>query len=75
VPASLLVAALRLPTASPRLDLAAAIRTVTKTPAEVVGLDDRGEIAVGRRGDLVRVYNKAAVPVVRAVWRAGQRVA
>jgi alpha-D-ribose 1-methylphosphonate 5-triphosphate diphosphatase len=74
VPSSLLLAALRLPSAS-RLDVAAAIRTVTKTPAEAVGLVDRGEIAVGKRGDLVRVYNKAAVPVVRAVWRAGERVA
>ena len=75
VPASLLVAALRLPTLSHRLDLAAAIRTVTKTPAEAVGLTDRGEIAVGKRADLVRVYNKAAVPVARAVWRAGERIA
>lgn len=75
VPASLLVAALRLPSLSHRLDLAAAIRTVTKTPAEAVGLTDRGEIAVGKRADLVRVYNKAAVPVARAVWRAGERIA
>jgi alpha-D-ribose 1-methylphosphonate 5-triphosphate diphosphatase len=75
VPASLLVAALRLPASSDCLDLAAAIRTVTKTPAEAVGLTDRGEIAVGKRADLVRVYNGAAVPVARAVWRAGERVA
>ena len=75
VPASLLVAALRLPASSECLDLAAAIRTVTNTPAEAVGLTDRGEIAVGKRADLVRVYSKARVPVVRAVWRAGERVA
>jgi alpha-D-ribose 1-methylphosphonate 5-triphosphate diphosphatase len=75
VPASLLVAALRLPTSSPNLNLAAAIRTVTKTPAEAIGLTDRGEIAVGKRADLVRVYNKAAVPVARAVWRGGERIA
>jgi alpha-D-ribose 1-methylphosphonate 5-triphosphate diphosphatase len=75
VPASLLVAALRLPASNDCLDLAAAIRTVTKTPAEAVGLTDRGEIAVGKRADLVRVYTKAAVPVVRAVWRAAERVA
>jgi alpha-D-ribose 1-methylphosphonate 5-triphosphate diphosphatase len=75
VPASLLLAALRLPASSCCLDLAAAIRTVTKTPAEAVGLTDRGEIAVGKRADLVRVYNQAAVPVARAVWRAGERVA
>jgi alpha-D-ribose 1-methylphosphonate 5-triphosphate diphosphatase len=75
VPASLLVAALRLPASSEGLDMAAAIRTVTKTPAEAVGLTDRGEIAVGKRADLVRVYNKAPVPVARAVWRAGERIA
>jgi alpha-D-ribose 1-methylphosphonate 5-triphosphate diphosphatase len=51
------------------------MRTVTKTPAEAVGLDDRGEIAVGKRADLVRVRQTETVPVVRAVWRAGRRVA
>ncbi len=55
VPSSLLMAALRLPEAVPAIDLAAAIRTVTKTPAEAVGPDDRGEIAVGKRADLIRV--------------------
>lgn len=55
-------------------DLAAAIRAVTKAPAEAVGLDDRGEIAVGRRGDLVRVRCTAATPIVREVWREGRRV-
>lgn len=75
VPASLLPAALQLPNRHPRLDLAAAIRTVTKTPADAVGLTDRGEIAVGKRADLVRVHCRAAVPVIRAVWREGHRVA
>lgn len=75
VPSSLLVAALRLPGSVPGIDLAAAIRTVTKTPAEAVGLSDRGEIAVGRRADLIRVYDRASVPAVRTVWREGRRVA
>ena len=75
VPASLLVAALRLPASSNCLDLAAAVRTVTTTPAEAVGLTDRGEIAVGKRADLLRDYTKAPIPEVRAVWRAGERVA
>ena len=53
MPASLLMAALQLPQAVPAIDLAAAVRTVTKTPAEAVGLDDRGEIAArqARRPD------------------------
>jgi alpha-D-ribose 1-methylphosphonate 5-triphosphate diphosphatase len=77
VPASLLMAALRLPQAVPGITLPAAIRTATKTPAEAVGLDDRGEIAIGKRADLVRVRTGEAVPVpvVRAVWRTGRRVA
>ena len=74
MPASLLMAALRLPAVS-AIDLAAAVRTVTKTPAEAVGLADRGEIAVGKRADLIRVRVAGDVPVVRATWQRGVRVA
>jgi alpha-D-ribose 1-methylphosphonate 5-triphosphate diphosphatase len=66
--------ALQLPRLAPENDLASSIRTVTKTPAEAVGLNDRGEIAVGRRADLVRVNIIRELPVVRAVWCAGERV-
>ena len=41
VPASLLMAALVLPKSVPTIGLADAIRTVTKTPAEAVGLTDQ----------------------------------
>ena len=75
VPASLLMAALRLPDAASGISLPAAVRTVTKTAAEAVGLGDRGEIAVGKRADLVRVEVVSGIPVVRTVWRAGRRVA
>jgi alpha-D-ribose 1-methylphosphonate 5-triphosphate diphosphatase len=75
VPASLLMAALILPQAVPTIELPAALRTVTKTPAEAVGLGDRGEIAVGKRADLVRIRLTERVPVVRSVWRMGRRVA
>lgn len=75
VPASLLMAALCLPKAVPEIKLPAAIRTVTKTPAEAVGLADRGEIAVGKRADLIRVHVAGDVPAVRSVWRGGRRVA
>ncbi|KAA5603585.1 alpha-D-ribose 1-methylphosphonate 5-triphosphate diphosphatase [Blastochloris sulfoviridis] len=74
VPSSLLMAALQLPEAVPGIDLAAAVRTVTGTPAEAVGLDDRGEIAPGKRADLVQVDVRLGVPVVRKVWRDGRRV-
>src|ERR1700759_5544311 len=75
VPSSLLMGALQLPMRVPAIDLAAAVRTVTKTPAEAVGLDDRGEIAIGKRADLIRVHVAGNVPVVRSVWREGMRVA
>ena len=75
VPSSLLMAALMLPKQVPAIDLASAVRTVTKTPAEAVGLFDRGEIAIGKRADLIRVHVAGNVPVVRSVWREGRRVA
>ncbi|HEU0145606.1 MAG TPA: alpha-D-ribose 1-methylphosphonate 5-triphosphate diphosphatase [Bradyrhizobium sp.] len=75
VPSSLLMGAMQLPRRVSGIDLAAAIRTVTKTPAEAVGLADRGEIAIGRRADLIRVQEAGDIPVVRSVWREGRRVA
>jgi alpha-D-ribose 1-methylphosphonate 5-triphosphate diphosphatase len=75
MPASLLMAAFHLPKAVPAIDLPGAIRTVTRTPAKAVGLDDRGEIAIGKRADLVRVRVTRDIPVVRSVWRTGARVA
>jgi alpha-D-ribose 1-methylphosphonate 5-triphosphate diphosphatase len=75
VPSALLLAALRLPEAVPQFDLPAAIRTVSRTPAHAVGLTDRGEIAVGKRADLVRVYRRAGASTARMVWREGRRVA
>jgi alpha-D-ribose 1-methylphosphonate 5-triphosphate diphosphatase len=75
IPSSLLMAALQLPQHVPAIDLASAVRTVTKTPAEAVGLADRGEIAAGKRADLIRVHVARDIPVVRSVWREGHRVA
>jgi alpha-D-ribose 1-methylphosphonate 5-triphosphate diphosphatase len=75
MPASLLTAALLLPQVVPGICLAAAIRTVTKTPAAAVGLDDRGELAPGKRADLIQVRVAGDVPMVRSVWTAGVRVA
>ena len=75
MPASLLTAAIRLPKVVPAIDLAAAVRTVTRTPAAAVGLVDRGEIAPGKRADLIRVRVAQDVPMVRTAWNAGIRVA
>ena len=75
VPAALLMAAFRLADAPAVGGLAGAMRLVSKAPAEATGLKDRGEIAVGRRADLLRVAKHDGEPVVRAVWREGRRVA
>jgi len=72
IPSSLLMAALQLPRDVPAIDLASAVRTVTRTPAEAVGLTDCGEIAVGKRADVIRVYVARSTPVVRSVWREGR---
>jgi alpha-D-ribose 1-methylphosphonate 5-triphosphate diphosphatase len=71
----LLLAALRLPGEVEEYSLPAAIRTVSKTPADVVGLTDRGEIAAGKRADLIRVHQAGDAAAVRSVWCGGNRVA
>ena len=48
---------------------------VSANVADVVGLSDRGEIAPGKRADVLRVRAVGSVPVVREVWREGLRVA
>ena len=51
-----------------------AVAAASLNPARAVGLNDRGEIAPGKRADLVRVRVIGDAPVVRAVWREGERV-
>jgi len=51
-----------------------AVRMATRTPAEIAGLEDRGEIAVDRRADLLRVGVQESHPVLKQVWRAGKHV-
>src|SRR5215467_5649897 len=75
VPASMLIAALQLPGAVSGITLPAAFATVSRTPAAAVGLTDRGEIAVGKRADLLEIQVAETMPVIRSVWRAGRRVA
>jgi len=75
VPTSLVESAFKLAREIPGLDLPQAMAAVSQTPAEAVGLKDRGAIEVGRRADLVRVRLVDGQPVIRTVWRAGARVA
>jgi alpha-D-ribose 1-methylphosphonate 5-triphosphate diphosphatase len=84
VPSSPLQAVFQL-AADGTLGLTDGARLVSGNPARAVGLDDRGEIEIGRRADLVRVRphdlpatehhpHGRCVPVVRSVYRQGARV-
>ncbi|MGG7518963.1 alpha-D-ribose 1-methylphosphonate 5-triphosphate diphosphatase [Allorhizobium undicola] len=75
IPFSLIYAPFLLAQTIESISLPQALAMVTATPARTVGLDDRGRIAPGLRADLARVEAMTDVPVVRGVWRQGQRVA
>ncbi len=55
-------------------DLPRAFRTVTAEPAGATGLSDRGRLATGCLADIVRLHMHGDVPVIRAVWRGGERI-
>ncbi len=73
-PASLLQAALGLAEQDNDYDLPRAVATISLAPARAAGLDDRGEIRVGLRADLVQARVRHAQPVIQQVWRQGRRV-
>jgi len=75
VPGSLLVAAFALRHVAAVGGLPGAVNLVARNPARATGLHDRGEIAVGKRADLIRVKLSGEQPVVRSVWRDALRVA
>ena len=73
VPSSLLEAAF----ASVRqtgITLPQGVAMVTTNPARMAGLLDRGRIEPGLRADLLHVRQHEGMPVVRQVWRGGERV-
>lgn len=72
VPSSLLSGALML--GDQWGDVARAVATVTRAPAEATGLKDRGEIAVGKRADVIRVHRFGDAGMLRGTWVAGRRV-
>ncbi len=74
VPSSLLLTAFALPGKVDSISLPKALSFVTANPARAAGFEDRGEIAVGKRADLVQVSVQSGLPVVRRVWRQGVRV-
>ena len=72
VPPALIEAAFRMAevTGLPR-----AIASITGAPAAMCGMADRGALREGLRADVAQVSLHEGMPVVRAVWRAGARVA
>lgn len=74
IPFSLIQATFQLAGTVEGISLPQAVGMATHQPARSVGLDDRGVIAVGKRADLARVRVQDGVPVVRTVWRQGERV-
>jgi alpha-D-ribose 1-methylphosphonate 5-triphosphate diphosphatase len=73
VPSSLLYGAFLL-SANQDIPLHEALKTVTLHPAQLVGLNDRGSIALGKRADLVRVRQVENIPLPLMIWRQGERV-
>ena len=74
IPASMMQAAFALADDSDTIALPEAIRLVSANPAKAAGLGDRGMIVAGKRADLVRVQLIDHIPIIRTVWRGGQRV-
>jgi alpha-D-ribose 1-methylphosphonate 5-triphosphate diphosphatase len=72
VPNSLVEAAFH---CAQRIGLPQAIAMVTERPARMARLLDRGRLEARQRADIVRVRMHQGLPVVRQVWRAGERVA
>ena len=57
------------------ISLPQAVALVTDRPARMARSADRGRLEAGLRADLVRVRVHDGLPIVRQVWRAGERVA
>ena len=72
-PTSILHAAFVLKKLDNDHDLSSAINTISLNPARAAKLDDRGEIAIGKRADLVMVREVNDYPLVSHVWAQGTR--
>ncbi|MDO8179512.1 MAG: alpha-D-ribose 1-methylphosphonate 5-triphosphate diphosphatase [Undibacterium sp.] len=72
VPASLLHAAFLLQ--EDGFSLPKAIATVSRNPAKIITMSDRGEIAPTLRADFMRVRMCGQFPVVISVWKDGRKI-
>ena len=73
VPASLMHGAFLL-NHNGNISLPDAVASVSAVPAQLAGLEDRGEIKIGRRADFSRVKVEDAIPMMSSVWREGNRI-
>jgi alpha-D-ribose 1-methylphosphonate 5-triphosphate diphosphatase len=73
VPGTLLAAIFLIPQIS-AWSLPQAVNLATNNPAQTLGLHDRGEIAVGKRADLLAVHVVNGWPQVVTTWVAGKVV-
>jgi len=72
VPASLLQAVLKLNT-DYGIAFADAMAKVTWKVADMVGLQDRGRLELGKRADILHFKAVGPTPVIRALWSNGKR--
>lgn len=75
IPLSLLKGAFRLSQPPFAMPLHEAVAMVTSRPARIAGIADRGRLARGLRGDLIRVELINGRPIIREVQVEGRRVA
>jgi alpha-D-ribose 1-methylphosphonate 5-triphosphate diphosphatase len=73
VPPSLIEAAFQC-AREERISLPSAVAMVSDHPAAMSNLPDRGRLEHGMRADMVRVHLHGTLPIVRQVWRTGERV-
>src|SRR5664279_4044482 len=73
VPPSLIEAAFQC-AREEQISLSAAVAMISEHPARLSGLPDRGRLEAGLRADVVRVRLHGSLPIVRQVWRSGERV-
>lgn len=72
-PAALIVAVFKIPQLLD-MSLVDAIKLVTLNPAKAARLPDRGEIALGKRADLIAVGQPGGLPQISRTWSAGELV-
>ncbi|MEP2978115.1 MAG: alpha-D-ribose 1-methylphosphonate 5-triphosphate diphosphatase [Lentilitoribacter sp.] len=72
-PSSLLAASVRLGLESG--NMANGLTKATSAPAKAASLEDRGELAIGKRADILRFKVANTLPMTKGLWVSGNRVA